>query len=46
MYNHSHLALTGGAGTVLGVSLGWHLLAAFALVALGTALWRMRPERR
>lgn len=44
MYNNGYLAFTGAA--LGGIALGWWVLTAFALIALGVAVWRMRPENK
>lgn len=46
MYNNSTLAITGGAGVIAGVNGLWWVLAAFALIAAGSALMRIVPKRQ
>tara|TARA_B100000378_G_scaffold275130_1_gene270640 strand:+ start:1084 stop:1245 length:162 start_codon:yes stop_codon:yes gene_type:complete len=46
MYNtNSALAVTGGGAMVAGANGIWWLLAAFALLAAGSALMRIVPRR-
>lgn len=46
MYNHSAgLGFTAAALPFTGLSLIYLVLAAFALLALGLALWRIAPRR-
>lgn len=45
MYNSNpFLAVTGGAGVIAGVNGLWWVLAAFALIAVGSALMRIIPR--
>jgi len=50
MYNDisgpSLLATSGGMLASTGTSVFWLFLATFALIAAGTALWRIVPRRR
>lgn len=45
MYDNSMLAVTGGGAFIAGASGIWWLLAAFALIAAGTAIMRIVPRK-